>query len=96
MDVEFTSCKVDSTTVTAVGRFVFKLSELKEKLERGSGGYDYDSINNAIKSAVANAIGEEILAERKMEIVNSINVQEIIDGVKLKVIEGFSLNKPQY
>ena len=96
MDVEFTSCKVDSTTVTAVGRFVFKLSELKEKLERGSGGYDYDSINNAIKNAVANAIGEELLAEKKMEIVNSINVQEIIDGVKLNVIEGFSLNKPQY
>ncbi len=90
MEVEFSGCTVSGDTAIVVGRFVVQLSEIEERGKIHH--FEHGSLAQEIKSLVAKEIADEYLEVNRMGLVNAIQLKEIVDGIQLKVVEGFSLN----
>lgn len=90
MDVNFEKCEVKGDIVEVVGKFVMSLADIKERLKHGN--YANGSLGTGIMAEIVGRIAQEYLAEHKTEIMEGVDLDKIIKGVQLKVVEGFSLN----
>lgn len=91
MDVYFDKCEVKGETVEVVGKFVMSLADIEQRLKQGN--YRTGSVADCIVGEVLQKIANEYLAEHKTEIMEGVDLDKIIKGVQLKVVEGFSLNR---
>lgn len=85
---------IDSVKVTdGQAEIAFRLCGLAKNIasEIRNNRYDYES---TIIKKVAGSIADYYLREHKAEIMEAINFDKLINAIKVKVVEGFSLNRP--
>ena len=88
MKIEFSDCRVDGDVITAVGKFVARLSELESLV---TSKYDDKSLAQRFLSAIAHKVADEYLKTNKMELVNAVDLKQITNAIQLKIVEGFSM-----
>ncbi len=89
MKIRITDCKINGDEVEAMAKFTGTLKEI----EKAGGRYDRDSLQNIIIDSIASIVAKEYLKEKRMELVNGIDINQLINAIQLKVVEGFSLQQ---
>ena len=90
MEIEFTECIVSEQDVILTARFIMTFQELAKEVQRSS---HYDSIGDMVKRRIADKIAGEYAEKNKMSLVSAIKKEDIINGIQLKLIEGFTLQE---
>jgi hypothetical protein len=89
MKIEFEDCCVEGDVIRVVAKFTAQLSEI-EKVPENS--YEKASIRAMIMDAIISKISDEYLKMHKLELINSVDLKQLVDGIQLKIVEGFSLH----
>lgn len=64
-----------------------------KEFENTKSNYSYRPLAEMVRDKIALAIADEYLKANKATIMQGINAEDLINGVKLKIVEGFSLNR---
>jgi hypothetical protein len=92
MNIEFDSCVVSTGKMYALLRVAATFEEL-EKDQKAASSYRSDVIRKACIDKIASTLCEEYLKEHKMDIVNKLSKDDIVNAIQLKMIEGFSIGR---
>lgn len=90
MKIEIQQCVVDGESIMLIAKFKATFESL---IEENKSSYRYEGIQRLAENAIANSIADEFLKKHKMDIVTSINKDDIVNGIQLKMIEQFALGK---
>lgn len=84
MEIKITEAKIEGNYVSAIATFHATLIEIEAlgQIDRYSA-----------KVKLAGRIAEEYLATNKSAIMDKVEIDKIVAGVQLKVVEGFSLQR---
>lgn len=90
MKVKVTSSYLDDEDI----KMVIDVEATRSELEKcGSNGHYSKPLAENISEKIAEAVAKEWLELHKVEVMNGIDIDKIISGVQLKIVEGFSLNR---
>lgn len=93
MKVEVEKCTINDGELSVLLRMAGRVEDLSKQLNRA--GYERNSVENTVRDIVATKIAEHYLDEHRMELISSIKKEDILNGIQLKIIEGFSIgNQP--
>jgi len=88
MDIELSECKVDDSSISMIGKFTATFKEL-----RADGtGYRAEGIKEAVIRAVASEMAAAYLELHRMDIIDAMDKDKIVNAVHLKIIEQFSIS----
>lgn len=90
MDIEFAECLVDEDKISLVLKFAATFQEL-QKTTQSSTSFHGDDIRNECLRAIADTVAQEYLEKHKMELVNSLSKEDIVNAIQLKIIEQFRI-----
>lgn len=93
MKIEIDKCMVERDQIHVILKLDSTLEELKNEGSDSDSQYRYNRVKAECIQKIANVIAKEYLEKHKMDIINSLAQEEIVDGIKLKIIENFSINK---
>ena len=92
MEMQFEDCIIDDEKISFVSTFVCHFKDITKI--RGSNSYETGkAISNEFISLVAKKLAEEYMEKNKMELLNSISKEDIVNGIQLKMIENFNTNR---
>ncbi len=92
MEIKIREAIIDSNYVSAIAEFSSTLVEIAS-ITHQNGYSGRGDIINMICKEIAERIADEYLAENKSDIMGKIDIDKIINGVQLKVVESFSLQR---
>ena len=88
MKIEFTQAKVECEEVVVVAKLSTKLKEIEGDCDSRYGGRN---LKDHLFDEIAKRVADEYLKTKKMDIINGLDLQQIINAIHLKVIENFSI-----
>jgi len=91
MKLEITQAKLDGNEIEVVAKLHGSLHDIAQKAEKNEYGR-YNAITRETLDKIATAVAEEYLAQNKMELINSIKKEDIVNAIQLKMIENFSIH----
>lgn len=92
MEIKITEAKIEGNFVSALATFHSTLVEI-EALGQVDGYSAKTEMAEKVVEKIADRIAEEYITANKSAIMENIDIDKIVKGVQLKVVEGFSLQR---
>ena len=92
MKLEIEKCSLNTNEVKLVCKFAATIDEIMGMCEKDD-SYTIGSLRERILTRMAIEVSGEYLKKNKSEIIKSLNKDEIVNGIGIKIIEGFSLQR---
>ena len=88
MKIEIKNCTVDGSDISVLMKVDATFEGFKEEADHQS-GYRYDKVMKRCTEILAEKLTEEYLAKHKMDIINTLSKEDIVNAIQLKMIETF-------
>lgn len=88
MKIEILESEFKGKDVLVVAKFAVSL----EELHGGSFSRDFEGVYKTVAKNVAEEISQKIMAEKSSEIISQINIDEIINRIKLNIVQSVARN----
>lgn len=95
MRVKFGDCSFEAGELSITGTFMGTFAEIESSFKSEHSYNNRSKLVDVVVQLVAAEVAKEYLASHKMDLVDSLSKQSIIDAIQLKVVEGFSLQGRQ-
>ncbi len=92
MEVKINEISLIGNEIVMLAKVIASIDDIERWKERYSG----KTLDEVIVEKIAIGVTQEYLKVHKADMVKGINIEEVMNGVKLKIIEGFSLNKHKW
>ena len=92
MEIKITEAKIEGNYVSAIATFHSTLVEIESlgQIDRYSAKA---KLAEMVAQKIADRIADEYITANKAAIMNGIDTNNIINGIQVKIVEGFSLQR---
>lgn len=93
MLLEIVESKLTKDELHCLLKFSASVRNLESRCKTEDYCWNYEAIESLIQDKVATAIANEYLKQHTPELMSKVKQQDIVNGITLKLVEGFSLNR---